>query len=151
MNDDLPLRGGCLCGAIRYEIDAAPGVSEYCHCSTCRKANGSAFSVNMVVPTQALAIVAGEAHLSDYASSTNRIKRFCAICGSHLFIRRVGNDQMTVVTLGSLDDDVRIQPPARHVFVASKAPWHMIAGELPRYRIYPGFEPEDDPLTPACS
>ena len=34
--------------------------------------------------------------------------------------------------------------PERHVFVASKAPWYDIADALPRFKIYPGFEPEDD-------
>ena len=139
-----PLHGGCLCGAVRYTLAEPPALAEYCHCSMCRKAHGGAFSVNAVVPAATLVIVQGEDALSEFASSTRRRKRFCARCGSQLFIRRTDNDAIVVVTLGSLDDAAAIPAPARHVFVDSKAPWHELAGELPRYRVYPGFEPADD-------
>jgi hypothetical protein len=47
------------------------------------------------------------------------------------------------VTLGTVDGDPQARPE-RHVFVASKAPWYDIADALPQFKIYPGFEPEDD-------
>jgi hypothetical protein len=137
-------RGGCLCGAVRYEIAAPLPAGEYCHCSMCRKAHGSAFSANIVVPSAALCVTAGAELVAEYASSVNRLKCFCARCGSHLFIRRAGDAHSTVVTLGSLDDDASIPPPQRHVFVDSKAPWHVIDAALPRYRVYPGHEPAED-------
>ena len=37
------LAGGCLCGAVRYEIDGAGGGVSHCHCGMCRKASGAAF------------------------------------------------------------------------------------------------------------
>ena len=37
------LRGGCLCGQIRYEIVGPVGEALYCHCSMCRKSHGTAF------------------------------------------------------------------------------------------------------------
>lgn len=41
---NLPLSSGCLCGAVRYTVNAAPRV-HYCHCDMCRRATGSAFAV----------------------------------------------------------------------------------------------------------
>ena len=38
------LKGSCLCGGIRYEIDAELGPVTNCHCSQCRKAAGAAFA-----------------------------------------------------------------------------------------------------------
>ena len=35
------LKGSCLCNAIRYEIHGELGPTMMCHCSKCRKANGS--------------------------------------------------------------------------------------------------------------
>ena len=29
----LPLTGGCLCGALRYEIANAPSMAYTCHCT----------------------------------------------------------------------------------------------------------------------
>jgi hypothetical protein len=136
------LHGGCLCGGIRFQISTSLDFAENCHCSMCRKAHGAAFSTNAVFPTEALDITAGSALITEYESSPNRRKCFCSRCGSQLFIRRTNRPDITVVTLGSLDGDPGVRP-ARHVFVASKAPWHQINAELPQYQIYPGIDPEE--------
>jgi hypothetical protein len=140
---DSELLGSCLCGSVRYEITASLGDAEHCHCSMCRKAHGAAFSTNSVIPTEALTVTSGAALVSEYESSPNRRKCFCSNCGSQLFIRRLDKPEFTVVTLGTIDGDPRARPQ-RHVFVASKAPWYEIADALPQFKIYPGFEPDDD-------
>ncbi|MBR1234326.1 GFA family protein [Bradyrhizobium sp. AUGA SZCCT0182] len=141
--ENTPLHGGCLCGSVRYEISAQLGIAEHCHCSMCRKAHGAAFSTNALVPTEALILTSGAEFISEYQSSPNREKCFCSKCGSQLFIRRLDHPESTVVTLGTVDGDPHTRPE-RHVFVASKAPWYDIADVLPRFKIYPGFEPQDD-------
>lgn len=40
------LTGGCLCGAVRYQLSEKLGPIVYCHCFQCRKASGSAFASN---------------------------------------------------------------------------------------------------------
>ncbi len=40
---DKPITGGCLCGALRYEANAAPTFMGYCCCDDCQKASGSGF------------------------------------------------------------------------------------------------------------
>jgi hypothetical protein len=140
--EDSTFRGGCLCGSVRYEIKAALGDAEHCHCAMCRKAHGAAFSTNTVVPAAAFAITSGANLVSEYQSSPNRRKCFCSICGSQLFIRRLDKPELIVVTLGTVDGDP-LTRPVRHVFVESKAPWYDIADALPRFKIYPGFEPDE--------
>ncbi len=44
------LTGSCLCGNVAYEVNADPGPIVHCHCSTCRKTHGSAFSTVTNVP-----------------------------------------------------------------------------------------------------
>ncbi|WP_432416642.1 GFA family protein [Rhizobium leguminosarum] len=44
MTDDVVRTGGCLCGRVRYEVRGEPYVSGLCHCATCRKLTGSAYS-----------------------------------------------------------------------------------------------------------
>jgi hypothetical protein len=141
--NDYPLHGSCLCGSVRYEISAALGVIENCHCSMCRKAHGAAFSTNAAVPSSAIRITAGGHLLTEYPSSPNRRKCFCSKCGSQLFIRRTNRPEITVVTLGTIDGDPRAKP-VRHVFVASKATWYEIEDTLPKFKIYPGFEPAEN-------
>ena len=136
------LHGGCLCGSVRYHIDALLGAVEHCHCSMCRKAHGAAFSTNAVIASLAFHVTSGAAVIAEYASSPNRRKCFCSRCGSQLFIRRLDQPETTVVTLGAIDGDPWVRPE-RHVFVASKAAWDTIADSLPRFNVYPGVEPND--------
>ena len=44
------LTGSCLCGSVAYEVDGPPGPIVHCHCATCRKTHGSAFSTVTNVP-----------------------------------------------------------------------------------------------------
>jgi hypothetical protein len=142
--DDDRLDGGCLCGAVRYQITAPLGITEHCHCSMCRKAHAAAFSTNAVVPADAFQVTRGERLLSEYASSPNRRKNFCSRCGTQLFIRRLDETAYTVVTLATIDGDPRARP-VRHVHATSKAPWYDITDRLPQFATYPGAEAKDRP------
>jgi hypothetical protein len=53
------IEGGCLCGAVRYRSDAEPLTQVVCHCKTCRKSSGSAFSMNVAVPQDSPRISSG--------------------------------------------------------------------------------------------
>jgi hypothetical protein len=39
-------KGRCLCGKVHFEISSEIQNIIYCHCSECRKAQGSAFASN---------------------------------------------------------------------------------------------------------
>jgi hypothetical protein len=109
----------------------------------CRRAHGAAFSANAEVPASAFRWITGSERLVEFASSSQRRKCFCGTCGSQLLIRRLDDPATVAITLGTLDTDPGVRP-ARHVFVDSKAMWYDITDKLPRYRIYPGFEPSDE-------
>ena len=50
------LKGGCLCGAVRYSTTAEPLTSTVCHCRDCQRFSGSAFGTLLYVPKEALTI-----------------------------------------------------------------------------------------------
>ena len=58
------LTGSCLCKSVAYEVDAAPGPIVHCHCETCRKTHGSAFSSVSNVPRDKFRWVRGQEQLS---------------------------------------------------------------------------------------
>jgi hypothetical protein len=129
----VPLGGGCLCGAVRFELTAAPVWAHCCHCSRCRRASGTAFAANLFVPREALRFVRGEDRVRSHklADAEAFTHVFCETCGSALpfpSLRR----ELVGVPMGSLDGDPGIAPRA-HIFVDSGAPWFTITDGLPRH------------------
>ncbi|MGH7052276.1 MAG: GFA family protein, partial [Stellaceae bacterium] len=43
----MDLQGGCVCGAVRYRLTAAPLIVHACHCRDCQRLTGAAFALNM--------------------------------------------------------------------------------------------------------
>ena len=126
------IRGSCLCGGIKYEIDGPLRNALYCHCSMCRKFHGSAFLARVAVPKSSFRFLQGEALLTSYRSSPDTVKRFCKVCGSPRVNSWDPEPDMYGLAMGSLDDDPGIRPSC-HIFVGSKAPWHEITDNLPRF------------------
>jgi hypothetical protein len=124
------IEGSCLCGAVRYEC-SDPTLSLNCHCSRCRKWQGSAFASVLRVPLATLRIVAGEESITRYASSPGAERCFCKVCGSSLFTIR-GDLGRVHVRLGTVDGDPGMRPSG-HIFVGSKAPWFEITDDLPQH------------------
>jgi hypothetical protein len=50
------LKGGCLCGAVRYWTTVEPLTSTVCHCRDCQRFTGSAFAAVAYIPKEALKI-----------------------------------------------------------------------------------------------
>lgn len=130
--------GSCLCGKIRYEVRGELGASVYCHCSRCRKANGSVVAFNAPAAAQDFVVVAGEQFLKSFDQS--EVKRFfCSNCGSQLFSRRSSAPDLVRLRLGTLD----VMPasgPQAHIFVDSKVDWFEIHDTAPQFAQMPSAE-----------
>jgi hypothetical protein len=129
--------GGCLCGAVRFEILDGIRNIVYCHCSQCRKAQGSAFAANGIVDSNQFRILQGEDKLTAYESSPGQFKYFCKVCGSPIISKRPAAPEQVRVRLGTIESDIAELPQA-HIFVTSKAQWETICDDLPHY---PEYEP----------
>ncbi|MBU1691794.1 MAG: GFA family protein [Gammaproteobacteria bacterium] len=127
--------GGCLCGAVRFEIDGPIRNIVYCHCSQCRKAQGSAFATNGIVRASGFRITAGEDVLTGYVSTPGQTKFFCKICGSPILSKSESRPDDVRVRLGTIDSDIEERPVA-HIFATSKANWEEISGDLPQYEAW---------------
>ena len=126
------IRGSCLCGAIRYEIDGALGPAGHCHCTMCRKAHGAAFGTYARVKNKDFRVVSGAEHIHRFKSSASIVRTFCDTCGSTLQYISASKPQSFALALGTLDDDPGVRP-VEHIFVRSKAPWYEITDELPQH------------------
>ncbi|MCW5736291.1 MAG: GFA family protein [Enhydrobacter sp.] len=127
------LTGSCLCGAITYEARTSPGRIVHCHCETCRKTHGAAFSSVMAVPRETFRWVRGSELLAAFESSPGKIRRFCARCGSHLVAERLAHT-VVLLRLGCLDTKVTDRPQV-HIWRSDGASWYdpnVLLDELPR-------------------
>jgi hypothetical protein len=125
-------RGSCLCGGVRYEYQGEFGLFIYCHCSKCRKAQGSAFGSNAPIEEAKFRLSQGAELLKAYESSPGKQRVFCSVCGSPLYSRAEALPGVLRLRMGSLDTPPQIRPQA-HIFAAYKAGWHDITDDLPQH------------------
>ncbi len=120
----MAITGGCLCGEIRYSIDAeAPLAARQCWCRVCQYfASGSA-TTNALFRTADMT-VAGETRdfvsVADSGSVMHR--RFCPACGVQLFSEAESRPQFVFVRAGTLDDP-DIAAPQALIWTASAPRW----------------------------
>lgn len=105
-------RGGCHCGAVRFEVDLPPAFEvEDCNCSICAMSG----NIHVIVPQLRFRLVKGADHLTEYTFKTRAAKHwFCRICGVKSFYVPRSNPDGYAVTYRCLDDwmdlDVTINP-----------------------------------------
>jgi hypothetical protein len=133
------LVGECFCRAVRYEVEDAFAYALNCHCSNCRRTTGSAFKPFAGIAREQFSVVRGADNLLIYGDDRAH-DAHCRGCGSLLY-SVVRDGAFVHVAMGTLVDAPSIRPSA-HIFVGSKAPWHEISDDLPRYRehVTPGAE-----------
>lgn len=120
--------GSCLCGSVRYEISGEIGDIVHCHCETCRKAHGSAFSSVAAVNDCDFRLL-GKDDLKSYESSQGKHRYFCSNCGSQIYAKRNGTAHI-VLRLGTLNSDID-SLEKEHIWVSQKANWYCIRAQLP--------------------
>ena len=130
---ELPLTGGCLCGAVRFEVSALLGAAGYCHCTRCQRRTGTAASPQARVAPRSLRVTQGEDEIRAYVPERGFEKLFCSRCGSALWSRDPDDHDVLSVRLGAFDGDPGVRP-SFHQFVAYAAPWEPLPDDgLPRY------------------
>jgi hypothetical protein len=109
----IKFSGGCMCGAVRYEVSGDLVRMVNCHCDDCRKNTGASFATNVFFNTENVQVTEGKTrsfeHISD--AGNRKIKEFCPTCGSQLFSSTIGRP-LTSVKVGSIDDASFVKPTA---------------------------------------
>jgi hypothetical protein len=125
-------QGGCLCGGVRYEVSGPLEGIQLCHCSQCRRAQGSAFAANIPVDEARLRLVSGDDLLNRFESSPGKVRTFCGRCGSPLMSQAAAKPGVVRLRAGTLDDPTGARL-GFHIFADSHADWWTLDDDLPRY------------------
>ena len=125
--------GGCLCGAVRYEISGSLRNVINCHCSKCRRFHGN-FGAYTSVKEQDLTLVKQE-ELRWFHSTTDETpnvhRGFCSQCGSSLFWHPRGQVNIAVAA-GSLDAPTQLTTMG-HIWVDQRGDYYAIDDDLPKF------------------
>ena len=116
--------GGCLCGAVRYRVHAAPKLASVCHCRNCQRRTGSAFGIGAYFQ-DADVDLRGERRTYEYRSDeTGRWLRmeFCPSCGNTVSWTAEVFPGMRALAGGSFDDPDWLKIN-RHGWTRSKQKW----------------------------
>lgn len=139
----LPLVGGCMCGALRYDVSAPPLMIYNCHCTNCQKISGSAFNTSVIVTEASFRFTRGEPASVEWTSDrgTTRYGLFCGACGSRIV--NGGKPSTGVYSLrGGTLDDTRWLQPVGDTYTRSAQPWvQFVEGGLRAETLPPDFAP----------
>lgn len=133
------LAGGCLCGAIRYELSAEPAMVAACHCKNCQKQTGTAYSVIVGVPEDSVTLTNGTLKTYQHMGTSGMPvhRNFCGDCGSPIHSKAEAIAGILFVKGGTLDDTSTIDIGAE-IWCGAKSHWSELAAELPEF---PGNPP----------
>jgi hypothetical protein len=134
---NLPLTGGCVCGAIRYECSTVPLAMLKCHCRDCQQLSGGPYTPVVAVRRKDLIITKGA--LQHYAttrlSGRQNLRGFCGKCGSRLTGGEDLERDIIGLTASSLDDPSWFKP-TMDIFVCDAQPWDIMDASLPKHQHY---------------
>jgi len=129
------IQGSCLCGGVRYEYDGAIEEISMCHCSQCRKAQGTAYVAVSPIRSAQFRITAGAELLREYRAIPVKARVFCSHCGSPIYSARDDLPEVKRLRLGTVETPLECRN-AYHIFAGSKAGWERIADGLPQYEAF---------------
>ncbi|TWO70858.1 GFA family protein [Caenimonas sedimenti] len=124
--------GSCLCGNITFQISAPLSPIEVCHCTQCRKAQGSAFAAITPVAVSAFRLTDSQGLMKTYESSPGKERAFCGRCGSPVFSRRAALPGVLRVRAGLIDEPAQVGV-AWHAYTASGSSWWTVTDGLPQH------------------
>lgn len=129
----LPITGGCLCGAVRYTVTTEALGSRACWCRLCQYLASGSATVNVIFPADAVKITGALKTFAGVADSGCHMTRgFCPKCGTQVTSVAAERPHLMVLRVGTLDDPNRVRPT--DVIWTSMAPdWATLDPDLPHH------------------
>ncbi len=132
----MPFTGGCLCGAVRFEVDDLAGPFELCHCQRCRQLTGSRYAATIRVSAEAFCLTQGAENIQRFEAPLlfqppPYTVHFCSNCGSKVPSSETDQDWLEIHA-GLFDTDLPLMPD-RHIYAEYLPVWDEISDGLPDF------------------
>lgn len=112
--------GGCLCGAVRWEVTTEPTKVTYCHCSKCRRWHGHVGAYTGVA-REGFRLVEDRG-LAWYQQNPKVRRGFCRVCGSSLLWDEDGESRISICA-GTFDHPSGLESKA-HIYLGSQGDYY---------------------------
>ena len=83
-------QGSCFCGAVQLAVSGDPAGMGYCHCESCRSWSAGPVNAFTLWQPEAVRITKGAENVGTYNKTDNSYRKWCKICGGHLFTEHPG-------------------------------------------------------------
>lgn len=128
MSETKPvITGGCVCGAVRYQVNGSLRPVIACHCEQCRRFSGH--FVAATATRKAYFQLLKADGLKWYSYQAGLRQGFCQACGSSLFFEDEQGERISIAA-GSLDQAQGLQIAA-HIFAAEAGDYYSIDHNVP--------------------
>lgn len=133
MRPEFPVEGGCVCGSVRYRLNALPKAVYACHCKDCQRMSNTTHTISMVVPEAEVAHVSGELSVYEKTADSGRVVKMfaCARCGTKMWNQPPAGE-ILIMKAGNLDE-IGWAAPVGNIWTASRAPWVELDPDVPNF------------------
>jgi hypothetical protein len=133
-----PVEGGCLCGAVRLEIDYPARWAWHDHTRASRLAHGAAYATYVGSWRKRFRITAGEKDITRFDDgTTGTVRHFCRRCGTPVFYERTLSPHMVNIPRALF----RLRTgrePLYHIGIGEMRDWAYAGASLGPLKGYPG-------------
>ncbi|CAA0112294.1 Glutathione-dependent formaldehyde-activating enzyme [Halioglobus japonicus] len=134
---NTPLSGSCQCGAVTYTVSAEPLFTYACHCHSCQKRTGSAFSLGLVIATETLDLEGALTPWKRVSEQGNSNTRYsCASCGNIIYGIGDTSPELAKLQAGTLEDTSAVEPEV-HMWTVTKQPWIVLPEHVQQFETQP--------------
>jgi hypothetical protein len=130
--------GGCVCGAVRLEIDVPARWAWHDHSAASRRAQGCAYATYVGSYRSRFRVLAGQDSITRFEdTAAGTIRSFCARCGTPLLYERARAPTMVNIPRAVFDDRTG-REPRYHMNLGEQADWTYMGEPLAPLKGYPG-------------
>jgi len=127
------VQGGCLCGAIRYELSGPILFCSQCACKDCQKATGTGHTTIVGIHRDQLALSGTPKTYTNAGDTGGKVTRhFCGECGGRLYTSGDLPGPIIMIQAGSLDDPSVVSPQSV-IYTKDATAWDRFDPDLPSY------------------
>jgi hypothetical protein len=121
--------GGCLCGAVRFEVTGEGSNPHSCSCRNCQQHTGAPTVAWVEFARDQVRWTGTAGAPATYRSSEYSSRAFCAACGSS--IGAIDDAPTVALLVGSFDDAAQaVFAPEYHSFDDARPGWWPVASTV---------------------